>query len=236
MSTRVARKQAARVVREQLARERRRRRMMWTSIAAAAVLVIAGLTGYAVYRAQQPEAGFPVPASATGDRRGVQVGSGPVRVEIYLDYQCPACRQFESDAGDQINQYLKSNRITLVYRPVAILDRVSPNEYSSRSAAAAGCATDGGKIVEYTAALYAQQPEEGNPGPTDDQLISIGSSVGLGDTFAQCVRDNRYAPWVQDVTQSMTDRGVTGTPTVFVNGRQLTKPTAQTLRAAVDAA
>lgn len=236
MSSRVAQKQAARVIREQLAQERRRRRRLWTSATAAAVLLIAGLVGYAVYRAQQPEQGHPVPATVTADRTGLPLGSGPVTVEIYLDYLCPACQRFEQDAADELDGYLKANRITLIYHTVAILDRVSTNAYSSRSAAGAGCAADGGKLAEYTKALYGQQPEEGGPGHTDGKLIEIGRSIGLGDSFERCVTDGRYLDWVKQVTASMADRDVTGTPTVFVNGKRLDRPSAATLTAAVDAA
>jgi protein-disulfide isomerase len=235
MSKRVDRKQAARVVREQLARERRRRRAVRTSAVAAAVLLVAGLVGYVVYRAQQPEAGFATPASATADRTGVKVGDGPVTVEVYLDYLCPACRQFEADAASTIEKLVAERRITMVYHPVAILDRYSTNAYSSRSAAGAGCASDAGKLTEYTHALYADQPAEGGAGHTDDRLIEIAAAAGLpGEAFGQCLREGRYAGWVTHVTSGMSKRGVNGTPTVFVDGRRLENPTALNLAAEVD--
>jgi protein-disulfide isomerase len=236
VSNRVRQKQAARLVREQLARERRRQRMLWTSIAAVVTLILAGVVGYAVYSSQRPAAGFAVPAGATSDRTGVAIGTGPVKVEIFLDYQCPACRDFEAAAGQKLAEYVGSNRITLIYHPVAILDRYSPNAYSSRSAATAGCAADGGRLREYTEALYARQPEEGTTGPTDEQLIQIGAGVGLGEPFARCVRDQRYPDWVRHVTSSMTDRRVTGTPTVFINGQKLPQNNLAALTAAVEAA
>jgi protein-disulfide isomerase len=237
MSTRVGRKQAARVVREQLARERRRRRTAVTSAVAAAALLIVGLVGYGVYRARQPAEGFAVPVSATADRTGVRVGDGPVTVEAYLDYLCPACRQFEQSAGATIEQLVAERRITMVYHPVAILDRYSTNAYSSRAAAGAGCATDAGRLIEYTKALYADQPAEGGAGHTDDRLVEIAAGAGLPrDAFGQCLRDGRYADWVTHVTDGMSRRGVNGTPTVFVDGRRLENPTAQNLIAAVQQA
>jgi protein-disulfide isomerase len=236
VSKRAGQKQAARLVREQLARERRHRRTMWTSIAAALALVVAGIVGYAVFAAQRPAGDFRVPAGATADRTGVTVGDGPVTVEVYLDYLCPACRAFEADAGDTIERYLEQERISLVYHPVAILDRASTNRYSSRSAAGAGCASDAGLLSEYTEALYARQPAEGGPGHTDDALVEIAAGVGLpAEAFGQCLRDEVYEDWVKHVTEEMARRGVRGTPTVFVNGTQLPNPTGQTLAAAIDA-
>ncbi|HTF08848.1 MAG TPA: disulfide bond formation protein DsbA, partial [Asanoa sp.] len=57
MSKRNESKNAAKMVRKQLAAERRRKRTMWTSIAAVAVLVIAGLIGWGVFQSQRSDAG-----------------------------------------------------------------------------------------------------------------------------------------------------------------------------------
>jgi protein-disulfide isomerase len=165
------------------------------------------------------------------------VGEGPVTVEVYLDYLCPACRQFEQQAGATIERLLAERRITMVYHPVAVLDRYSTNQYSSRSAAGAGCAADAGRLVQYTNALYADQPAEGGPGHTDDRLVALAATAGLSDdTFGPCLREGRYADWVTHVTDGMSRRGVNGTPTVFVGGRKLANPTAENLLAAVEQA
>lgn len=237
MSKRIDRKQAARVLREQQERERRRRRTAWISAAASVVLLVAGLVGYRIYAAQQPDDGFRAPAGATADLTGVRVGNGPVTVELYLDYLCPACRAFENDAQATIDRYLDAGRISMVYHPVAILDRYSTNRYSSRSAAGAGCAADAGRLVDYTKALYARQPAEGGSGHTDEQLIDIAIEAGLpSEPFGACVREGRYADWVSHVTEGMGERNVRGTPTVFVNGKELADRSAQALSAAIDAA
>ena len=237
MSKRVSRKQAARVVREQLARERRLRRARVTAVVAVAVLVIAGLAGYAIYHSQRPSEAFPVPKAATPDGNGIKVGDGPVTVEIYLDYLCPACQRFEQAAQPTLDRYLESGRINVVYRPVSILDRASTNRYSSRSAAGAGCAADQDKIVEYTKALYARQPAEGGAGHTNDEIADLAAQAGLSrDSFKQCLDDDRYGDWVKDNTDAMAERGVNSTPTVFVNGRNLGSPTLEELTAAIDGA
>lgn len=236
MSSRGTRKQAARVVREQRARQQRRRRARWVTVGAVAVLLLFGLTGYVVYAAQRPDGDFPVPAAATDDRAGTKVGDGPVTVEVYLDYLCPACRAFEQAARSTLDEYLSGHRITLVYHPVAILDRYSTNRYSSRAAAGAGCAADAGRIVAYSTALFADQPAEGGPGHGDDKLIELAAGAGVPrEEFGQCLREGRYADWVDHVTDQMAAKGHTGTPTVVVNGTRLTNPTPQALSAAIDA-
>ncbi|GAA1817760.1 thioredoxin domain-containing protein [Planosporangium flavigriseum] len=221
MSSRANKKQAAKVVREQIARERARARRVWVSIAAVAVLVIAGLVGWGVYSSQRSSS-FTAPAHATANGDGLVVGAGPKTVELYLDFICPACRNFEESGGSSLNQMAAANKIKLVYHPVAFLDRASTTQYSTRSAAAAGCASDAGKLPEFVQAMYANQPPEGSAGLSNDQIIQLAHRAGItGSGFDTCVRDGKYRPWVQHVTDAAVSRGVTGTPTVFVEGKQV---------------
>lgn len=231
MSTRVGQKQAARVVRDQIAREKRRSRTLWTSIAAVAVLVIAGLIGWGVV-ASQDSGQYTAPPGAVEGGTGIAVGDGPVRIDIYEDFICPGCAQFERQTGATLDQLVSQGKATVVYHPVAFLDRASTTDYSTRASAASGAAAEGGKFREYAKALFAQQPAEGSAGLSDDQLIEIGRSVGLTDAFAQAVRDGKYKPWTAHVTDEASGDGVSGTPTVRVNGKDVQAST-QAILAAV---
>lgn len=230
------RSRVERMAREEAAR-RRRLRLAWTAAAVAIVVAVGGLVGLVVYQATRPEPRSAVPAAAAGDGKGIVLGDGPVTIELYSDYLCPACRAFEADAQDDIDRLLADRRIKLVYRPVAILDRLSTNRYSTRSAAGAACAAEEGKLIPYTKALFAAQPAEGGPGWNDQQLIRLAGEAGVtGDRFARCVRDGRYEEWVGQVTDTMADNNVRGTPTIIVDGEQLPQPTGERLVAAVGAA
>lgn len=68
-----------------------------------------------------------------------------------------------------------------------------------------------------------------------EQLIELGRQAGAGDPFAACVRADRYAAWTDQVTDAASWAGVTGTPTVQVNGTEIER-TPQALREAVLAA
>lgn len=237
MSSRVKQKQANRVVRQQLAIEARRRRAVIISAIAVGVLVIAGFVAFAVHRSTTSSS-YATPAHAVQDNSGIPIASGKVQVDAWVDFLCPICKQFETSAQTQLDSMVAANQITLVYHPVAILDRnTDPPGYSTRAGAASGCAQDLGKFPEFLKAMYAQQPAEGSAGLSDDQLIQIGGSVGLIDpTFAKCVRDGKYTNWMSHTTDAFSSKGYTGTPTVVVAGKVLQAPTGDTLKAAVDAA
>ncbi|MGQ5265109.1 DsbA family protein [Micromonospora sp. ZYX-F-536] len=236
MSSRKGQRDAARVVRQQLARERRRRRTIWVSAAAVAVLVIAGLIGWTVWSGQRSD-NFTTPPGANADGTGIVTGGGPVTVDVYEDFLCPACKQFEQASGATLEQLVAENKAKVVYHPVAYLNRFSTTEYSTRSSASSGCAAAGGKFREYAKALFDQQPPEGSAGLTDDQLIDIGAGVGLDRaSFADCVKDSTYRTWTEHVTDEASRSDVTGTPTILVNGQPLVDRSPQGLTAAVAAA
>jgi protein-disulfide isomerase len=161
-----------------------------------------------------------VPAGATETGDGVVVGSGQVAVDAYIDFLCPYCRMFEEQSGGALDAMVADRAISLIYHPVGFLDRLSTTRYSTRASASSGCAADGGRFAPYAEALFANQPREGGPGLSDDELIAIGATVGLpAPEFAGCVRSRAYVPWSEYVTERAIRRGVHGTPTVFVGGR-----------------
>ena len=160
-----------------------------------------------------------IPASATAEGDGIIVGNGPVTVDAFIDFLCPYCRRFEFSSGAALSSVVVGGLISLVYHPMSFLDEASTTRYSSRAAAASGCASDGAKFVGYAGALFNSQPPEGGPGPTDDELVELGLSVGLpASAFTQCVISGHYLDWPPYVTAIATARGVSATPTVLVNG------------------
>jgi protein-disulfide isomerase len=102
---------------------------------------------------------------------------------------------------------------------MSFLDEASTTRYSSRAAAASGCASDGGKFREYLRALFVSQPPEGGPGLTDAELAELGIEAGLTDpAFGHCVLGGHYLDWPPYVTELAAATGVSGTPTVLVAG------------------
>ncbi|MFF9118583.1 DsbA family protein [Streptomyces massasporeus] len=160
-----------------------------------------------------------VPAGASPSGDGIVVGTGQVQVDAFIDFLCPFCKQFEERSGPLLDELVADEVISLVYHPMGFLDGLSTTRYSSRASAASGCASDGGHFMEYLYALFANQPPEGGPGLSDDELVQLGRAVGLADSsFAAGVRQGVYLDWSSYVTATAVQRGVGGTPTVAVRG------------------
>ena len=159
-----------------------------------------------------------VPAGTAEDGDGIVIGGGPATVDIYIDFLCPFCRQFEESSGAALDALAAAGESSLVYHPLGFLDRLSSTRYSSRAAAASGCAADQRKFSEYRSALFANQPEEGGPGLSDDELARLGLALELDPGFARCIDEGRYLQWSAYLTTRSAERGVSGTPSAFVDG------------------
>jgi protein-disulfide isomerase len=175
----------------------------------------------------------PIPAGATPEGDGIITGDGPVRVDAFIDFLCPFCRQFELSAGPALADLATEGLISLAYHPMNFLDEASTTSYSTRAAAASGCAADQGRFLDYAHALFLGQPPEGGPGLTDAELAGIGRDIGLTDaTFTSCVSEAPYLDWPPYVTVRATALGVEATPTVLVAGTAV-QPDPEAIMAAV---
>lgn len=174
-----------------------------------------------------------VPAHATAGADGVLLGDGPVYVDAFIDFLCPFCKRFELSAGPVLAKLVAERQASLAYHPMNFLDEASTTNYSTRAAAASGCAADQGRFMEYAHALFTAQPPEGGPGLADSDLVELGRSAGLDfASLSACVSAGTYLDWPPYVTARATAAGVEATPTVLVAGVQVT-PTSQAIAAAV---
>lgn len=185
------------------------------------VLLFAGAVGFAVYRAQQRTAAVPTNAQVNG----VTVGKAdaPNTIDIYADFQCPICRNYEQSVGPALDRLISSGAAKVMYHPVAFLDHYSSTNYSSRASAASGCVARSGSdaFARFVKLLYANQPPENGNGLPDSQLISLGQQAGAGPDLAACISGNTFAGWTKGITDGASKARVNSTPTVQVNGRQI---------------
>src|SRR6201996_4784713 len=174
-----------------------------------------------------------LPADVTEEGDGILIGHGPVRVDAFIDFLCPFCRQFELSSGERLARLAADGQISLIYHPMNFLDAASTTNYSTRAAAASGCAADQGRFVEYAHALFVNQPPEGGAGLSDAELADIGRGAGLAETACTaCVSDAPYLDWPSYVTARAIALGVEATPTVLVGGTAV-RPEARLITAAV---
>ncbi|GAA4102181.1 MULTISPECIES: DsbA family protein [Actinomadura] len=183
----------------------------------------------------------PVTREADGSIVMAKQGVTKPVLEIFEDFQCPACKQFEESTGKTVKQLAAEGKVKVVYRPFHLFgqqrDPIRSN--SLRSAAAALC-VPAAQWLSYHDALFKFQPVEGRDGFATDDLVAWGKDVGVTDpNFDKCVTDQQKKSQVDEMTKyALDDRKVTGTPTVFLDGRKLENEigSGETLRQAIESA
>jgi protein-disulfide isomerase len=161
--------------------------------------------------------------------------SAVISIQMYVDYFCPVCGDFEKANEDQLTTWIESGAATVEIFPMAILDRLSQGtKYATRAANAAACVADTSpdQYYDFHNILFANQPKEGSAGLTDDELIALTAEAKVSSPriVADCIEDQKFKNWVADarsraqngpIANSNVDK-IAGTPTVIVNGLKYT--------------
>jgi protein-disulfide isomerase len=242
-----AREKAA-LLRQEEQRRQVRRRNLTIGVSTAAVLaLVIGMTVLVrtlnnQQQAKKAAAAAP-PANlytATDGLSGVLYGkpTATATVTVYEDFQCPACKAFEEADQTLLRSYADQGKIKIVYRPVAILDRSSTTNYSTRagSAAAAVLTIAPDKYTPFHDALFKAQPEEGSAGLPDSQLVDLAVQVGVPKaTIEPLITTQKYSGWLTKVTSDFAKK-YNSTPTILLNGTQIKDYDPAKLKAALDKA
>jgi protein-disulfide isomerase len=138
--------------------------------------------------------------------------SAKVTMVKFEDFQCPFCKQAQPVLGEILSRY--NGKVRLVHKDLP-LDGIHPQ--ARQAAEAARCADDEGKFWQYHDKLYASAPKA-----APEDLKSYAKEVGLNEnSFEKCLSTGKYKGRVQKDFDESVGLGLTGTPTFFINGREL---------------
>ena len=228
-----------RTARERLAVERekqrtaeRRRRTLIVGASVVGVLGLAAVIGVVAANAgksKSTKSSGPVvaPSGAQGkDSLAIPVGKDGARstLTVWEDFRCPACQAFETTYRPTIHELTDSGRLRVEYHLVRLIDGNLGGTGSLRAGNAAACAQDAGKFRDFHDVLYENQPEETNDAFSDNgRLITLAGKVGGLDTatFRTCVNGGTHDAWVNKSNTAFKTAGLTGTPTVLLNGKNI---------------
>jgi protein-disulfide isomerase len=200
-------------------------------IVAAVALITVG-SGFALYRSKKLAAPAAPTASKDGAANGPHVRgpqSAPVTIEEFGDFQCPPCSMM-SGVLKQMEEEEKG-KVRVVFRHFPL-----PMHAHAREAAlVAEAAHLQGKFWEMHDLLYKEQPAWAKAVDAPALFISYAGTLGLDlERLKKDVQNPEVIARVDGDHQMGASRGVTSTPTLFVNNVLL--PTDKINAAGLDAA
>jgi protein-disulfide isomerase len=231
-----------RLRREREREARRRRRTRWSVVGAAVLVLIAGAVASIVilrhdHTPRKVDLGYagpyaPVTLNVDNSVTMAQPGVTSPVIDVYEDFQCSECRAFENTNGGMLQQLAHRGKVKVVYYPFTIFSDQPEQANSVRAWAAARCAPPS-RWAKYHNALYANQPAEtAVDGFSVGMLVRLGKEVGItSPAFVHCVRSQEYAVQDAPLSDQIMNGGVSGMPTLTLNGHVLhISPTSRGLR------
>ncbi|MGA5065896.1 DsbA family protein [Streptomyces exfoliatus] len=240
-SNKAAARERLRVERERQAKKDRARRQLVVGVSALAVLAAAGGIGYAVVQSNKPshwesvaEASTVKAPKNTSGTNGttVVVGkeSAKKTLELYEDSRCPVCATFEQSVGATVEKDVEAGKYKIKYVGATFIDDAATGEGSKNALSALGAALNVSPeaFLKYKAALYSEEfhPEENDDKfAKDSYLLEIADSVPAlknNAEFKKNVEDGTFDAWAMKMSKAFDASGVTGTPTLKMNGKPVT--------------
>lgn len=197
-------------------------------VTAIVVVLVVAVVGVVIWMngAQRDAEAAPgqAPQSSVVDSEtgAIAVGDGPDDVAVYFDFLCPHCQQFELLYGPDLASAVEDGSITLDLHPVAIMDRTSQTQFSTRSANAMFCIAEDSPeaVLPFMQDVFTVTVAGGEL--TDEELAERASKAGAGD-IADCLADGTFEKYVAERSTEIPEdaSGNRATPTVVVNGERI---------------
>lgn len=147
----------------------------------------------------------------------------PVTLVLFTDFQCPYCSKMDPLIEEVLNRNPKTLKVVLKNMPLQFHKMARPAAY------AAIAAQQQGKFWEFHDRLFAEK------NLTDENINQM--AVDLGLNMEQFKRDMKSPETFARVEKDIADAkkaGVTGTPTVFINGRKPQQRSPQAYQALIN--
>ena len=157
----------------------------------------------------------PTPQSAW-DGRAIGAKDAPLTLEVFSDFQCPACDAFTTQTEPQlVKDYVLPGKLRIVYKDFSFIGQESLD-----AAIGARCAADQGLFWPMHDYLFANQNGENKGGFNRPRLLALGAAAGVDAArFSACLDAKPGEADVKAETAEGQAKGVTSTPTLFINGR-----------------
>lgn len=146
------------------------------------------------------------------DKEPTPTGEGKIIIEEFSDFQCPFCKRVVPTIQQVKQEY--GNQVEVVYKHFP-LSSIHPN--AQKAAEASECALDQGKFWEMHDKLFENQQAL-----DDASLKRYAADLGLdASKFNICLDSGEKSAKVLAEFNEGRQKGVTGTPTFFINGQKI---------------
>ncbi|MGL4611500.1 MAG: thioredoxin domain-containing protein [Trueperaceae bacterium] len=168
--------------------------------------------------------------------------NAPVKLAIFEDFKCPACKNFEEVVWPKIERdYINSGQVQAYF----IYYQIIPNSTTAGIASECVYEQNPDLFWDYKAIVYRSQENEAVDWATSEKMLELARTYVPdvnADELETCLDEKRHDDKIKADKAMGEAIGVSGTPTLFINGEKF-ETQAQTydefyeqIKAALDAA
>ena len=159
-----------------------------------------------------------VPAGLVTDGFAIGRADAPVTIDLYEDFQCPACRSWASGVFPRLAQNeLANGTVRIVFHDMAFLGSESID-----AGLAAYAAAEQGRFWDMWATIYVNQGHENSGAFSRERLIAMAQGLELDIARFESDWASTAAKAALETSQAeAAAAGVSSTPTVIVDGQVL---------------
>ncbi|HML20384.1 MAG TPA: thioredoxin domain-containing protein [Aggregatilinea sp.] len=196
-------------------------------LAALGIVALLGIIGAVYYFVRPLDA--PIPSDAGALYADLQqdttpdgypmLGSpdAPVTVEVFSSFACPHCREFSDDWFPVMHDAIAAGQVQFIYIPVS---HIGPG--AAEAASAALCAGEQGQFWIMHDVLFAWQDKFLTQVFAQRRLEKGAEALGLDmGAYQECLDSGRPQTIIDRAQVAFDQRGLRGTPTIFVNGEKI---------------
>ena len=160
--------------------------------------------------------GAQVPFTVSGSAFRLGPTDAKATVDLWVDYSCPHCQEFEATNDATITSLVASGKLAVTYHNIQIV-----TDYGTEAGSASACMAvhDPAAWPAYNAALYANHSADTDSWGASD-FTRFAAANGGGDATQKCTTDGTYRGWITANTAASTKADVSGTPTMFIDGKK----------------
>lgn len=204
------------------------KRKAYAGYGLAAVLLL-GLLGVVGAQLINSPSGPSGPSQTLNTANDPVIGDESANVTIveFGDYRCPVCKQFHESIYPRLKEdYIDTGKAKFKFVNYAFLDSGFSGDTSETAAVSGECVynQDKEQFWDFHDSVYSNQGRESNDWATHDAMMSLAreNTEGLNyDQLSTCIRDRQTLNEVRDDKSVGDQAGVSGTPTLYVNGKKV---------------
>jgi protein-disulfide isomerase len=189
-----------------------------------AALCLITSAAFAKKQTKAPAASSAKPVAAQANptfQKAIGNSSAPITMEVFGDFQCPACRVFfETTVKQVIDDYVIPGKVYIIHRDFPL----DMHPYARQAARLANAAAEFGQFEAIERALYDHQDEWSAKGNIDEVMATYFPPAQFKkfQTFESQHMSEINASIERDHTAGM-QRNVNQTPTVYVTAHGKTE-------------